>query len=91
MRIGSYRFLQAYCVNDWNQSSKHWLDLISAAPDLASPVWSIDQIFTQRQILEKNHKKQVDTHYLFVEYKAAFDSPIRDRIFAAISELGISA
>ena len=27
----------------------------------------------------------------FVDYKAAFDSPIRDRVFAAMSELGIPA
>ena len=26
-----------------------------------------------QQILEKSHEKQVDTHHLFVDYKAAFD------------------
>ena len=52
---------------------------------------TIDQIFTLRQILEKTHEKQVDTHHLFVDYKAAFDSPIRDCLYATMSEFGIPA
>ena len=48
-----------------------------------------DQIFTLRQILEKTHEKQVGTHHFFVDYKVAFDSLIRDRLFAAMFELGI--
>ena len=53
---------------------------------------TIDQIFTLRQILEKIHETQVYTHHLFVDYKAAFDSPIRAvMFFAAMSELGITA
>ena len=51
----------------------------------------IDQIFTVRQILEKPYEKQVDTHHLFVVYKAAFDSPLRDSVFAAMSKLDIPA
>ena len=42
---------------------------------------TIDQIFTLRQIVEKAHETQGDTHYLFVDYKATFDSPIKDRVF----------
>ena len=47
-------------------------------------MFTIDQIFTlrQSQILEMTPEKQVDTHHLFVDYKAAFDSLIRD-IFEA--------
>ena len=41
----------------------------------------IDQIFTSLQIPEKTHEKQVDTHYIFVDYKAAFDSPIMACVF----------
>ena len=52
---------------------------------------TIDQIFTLRQILKKTNEKQVDTHHLSVDYKAVFDSPIRVRVFAAMSELGITA
>ena len=48
-----------------------------------------DQIFTLRQILEKTHEKQIDTYHLFVDYKAAFDSPIREKLYEAMSELGI--
>ncbi|XP_043064095.1 uncharacterized protein LOC122320085 [Drosophila ficusphila] len=52
---------------------------------------TIDQIFTLRQILEKSYENQIDTHHLIVDYKAAFDSPRRDRLYAAMSELGIPA
>ena len=48
-----------------------------------------DQIFTLRQILEKTLEKQIDTYHLFVDYKAAFDSPIREKLYEAMSELGI--
>ena len=50
---------------------------------------TIDQIFTLRQIMEK--KNQDKTHHLIVVFKAAFDSPLRDRVYASISELGIPA
>ncbi|XP_060665569.1 uncharacterized protein LOC132797813 [Drosophila nasuta] len=36
---------------------------------------TVDQIFTLRQILEKSYENQIDTYHLFVDYKAAFDSP----------------
>ena len=52
---------------------------------------TIDQIFTLRQILEKTHENQIDTHHLFVDYKAAFDSPRRDCLYATMSEFGIPA
>ena len=52
---------------------------------------TIDQIFTLRQILEKTQEKQIDTYHLFVDYKAAFDSPIRSKVFQAMSEFGIPA
>ena len=49
---------------------------------------TLNQIFTLRQIMEKRHESQDKTHHLFVDFKAAFDSPLRD---TAMSELGISA
>ncbi|XP_051858122.1 uncharacterized protein LOC127565084 [Drosophila albomicans] len=52
---------------------------------------TVDQIFTLRQILEKSYENQIDTYHLFVDYKDAFDSPRRDRLYAAMSELGIPA
>ena len=42
-------------------------------------------------LFDKNVEKQVDKHHLYVDYKPAFDSPIRNRVFAAMSELGIPA
>ncbi|XP_060665232.1 uncharacterized protein LOC132797512, partial [Drosophila nasuta] len=50
---------------------------------------TVDQIFTLRQILEKSYENQIDTYHLFVDYKAAFDSPRRDRLYAAMSSLGV--
>ena len=52
---------------------------------------TIDQIFTLRQILEKTQEKQIDTHHLFVDYKAAFDSTIRSHLYSTMSEFGIPA
>ena len=48
---------------------------------------TIDQIFTLHQILEKKHENKDKTHHLFDDFKVAFDSPLRDRVYAAISEL----
>lgn len=47
-----------------------------------------DQIFIFLKILEKTREYEIDSP--FVD-KAALDSPIRDRMFAAFSELGIFA
>ena len=52
---------------------------------------AVDQIFALCQILEKRHEHQDRTHHLFVDFKAAFDSPVRNRVYAAMSELGIPA
>ena len=52
---------------------------------------TIIQIFKLRQIMENTHKTQHKTHHIFVDFKAAFDSLVRDRVYAAISELGIPA
>ncbi|XP_054089770.1 LINE-1 retrotransposable element ORF2 protein isoform X1 [Zeugodacus cucurbitae] len=50
-----------------------------------------DQIFTMRQILEKTREKRIDTHHLFIDFKAAFDSTKRSCLYAAMSEFGIPA
>ena len=54
------------------------------ASDLASP-----PLTRLRQTLEKIHEKQVDKQHIFVDYKAAFESPLRDRVYAAMSELDL--
>ncbi|XP_049318579.1 LINE-1 retrotransposable element ORF2 protein isoform X1 [Bactrocera dorsalis] len=50
-----------------------------------------DQIFTMRQILEKTRERRIDTHHLFVDFKAAFDSTKRSCLYAAMSEFGTPA
>lgn len=49
----------------------------------------VDQIFTLRQILEKNQEMQIDTYHFFIDYKAVFDRPLRSKVFQAMSESGI--
>jgi sorting nexin-29 len=50
---------------------------------------TIDQIFTVRQILEKCSEHGKDTHHLFIDFKAAYDSMDRRRLYAAMEELNI--
>ena len=71
----------------WGQSGGILIDLIVTQYIKSTT----DQIFTLRQILKKTHEKQVGAHHLFVDYKTAFDSPIRDRVYTPMSELSTSA
>ena len=41
------------------------------------------------QIVEKRNENLDKTNHLLVDFKATFVSPVRDRVYAAISELGI--
>ena len=50
-----------------------------------------DQMFTLRRILERTQEFQVDTHHLFIDFKAAYDSINRGELFSAMSEFGIPA
>jgi sorting nexin-29 len=50
---------------------------------------TIDQIFTVRQILEKFSEHSTDTHHLFIEFKAAYYSIDRRRLYAAMEGLNI--
>lgn len=49
---------------------------------------TIDQILTLRQILEKTRDLQIDTHYLFIDFRQAYDSIVTDELYSAMSELG---
>jgi sorting nexin-29 len=48
-----------------------------------------DQIFTIRQILEKCSEHGKDTHHLFIDFKAAYDSIERRSLYASMVELNI--
>ena len=50
---------------------------------------TIDQIFTLHQILEETFETPEDTHHIFVDYIAACDSLIWNRVFDAMSKLDI--
>jgi sorting nexin-29 len=50
---------------------------------------TIDHIFTLRQILEKCSEYGKDTHPLFIDFKAAYDSIDRSSLYAAVEELNI--
>ena len=50
---------------------------------------TIDQIFTIRQILEKTKELQIETHYHFIDFKAAYDSIYREELYRAMSSFGI--
>jgi sorting nexin-29 len=45
---------------------------------------TIDQIRTMRQILERMKEQNITTFYLFVDFKSAFDSVIREQLYATM-------
>jgi sorting nexin-29 len=48
-----------------------------------------DQIFTLGQMLEKFSEYDKDTHHLFIDFKAAYDSIDRRSLYGAVEELNI--
>ena len=48
-----------------------------------------DQIFTVRQILEKTREYNIKTHHLFIDFRAAYDSVNRARLYAAMRYFGV--
>ena len=50
-----------------------------------------DQIFTIWQILEKMAEYRHDTYHLFIDFKAAYDSMARVKLYDAINSFGIPA
>jgi len=50
---------------------------------------TVDQIFTVRQIPEKCSEHGKDTHHLFIDFKAAYDSINRCSLYAAMEEMNI--
>ena len=50
---------------------------------------TVDQIFTLRQILEKCSEHGKDTHHLFIDFEAAYDTVDKRHLYAAMEELNI--
>lgn len=48
-----------------------------------------DQIFSIRTILEKCYEYNISTHHLFVDFKQAYDSIVRDWLYQVMTEFGI--
>jgi hypothetical protein len=46
-----------------------------------------DQLFALRQILEKCNELNITTHHLFIDFKAAYDTIIRNEVYVGMSEL----
>jgi hypothetical protein len=57
--------------------------------DIVGNGLTVEQIFTVRQILEKCSDHGKDTHQLFIDFKAAYDSIDRQSLYAAMEELSI--
>ena len=50
---------------------------------------TIDQVFALRRLLEIRHRYHEPTQVAFLDFEAAFDSPDRDRLFAALRADGV--
>jgi hypothetical protein len=46
-----------------------------------------DQLFALRQILEKCNEFNITTHHLFIDFKVAYNTLIKNEVYVAISEL----
>lgn len=48
-----------------------------------------DQLFILHQILEKTNEFNIDTFHFFIDFKAAYDSILRPKLYEAMNELEI--
>ena len=48
-----------------------------------------DQLFTLRQILAKGNEYNIPTHHLFIDFKAAYDTIIRNEVYVSMLELDL--
>jgi hypothetical protein len=46
-----------------------------------------DQLFALRQVLEKWNEFNITTHHLFIDFKAAYDTLVRNKVNVGMSEL----
>ena len=52
---------------------------------------TVDAIFVVRQIMEKAKEHQVDIHFHFIDFKAAFDTIWREALWKMLRAIGISS
>jgi hypothetical protein len=52
-----------------------------------SGISTTDQLFALRQMLEKCNEFNITTDHLFIDFKAAYDTIIRNEIYVGMSEL----
>jgi len=50
---------------------------------------TIDQIHIIKQVAEKSHKFNKDVHMLFVDFKAAYDSIDRNKLWNVMARIGV--
>ena len=50
---------------------------------------TINQIFNLRQILEKTTEFGIDTYHLFIDFKAAYDSILRGKLYQAMNQMKV--
>jgi hypothetical protein len=50
---------------------------------------TIDQIFSLRTILEKNYEFSIDLHILFIDFKQAYNSIYRNKLYEILYEFQI--
>jgi hypothetical protein len=46
-----------------------------------------DQLYALRKILEKCYEFNITSHHLFIDFKAAYDTIIRNEVYVGMSEL----
>jgi hypothetical protein len=50
-----------------------------------------EQLFALRQVLDKFNEFSITTHHLFIDFKAAYDTIIRNKVYIGMSELNFPA
>lgn len=50
---------------------------------------STDELFAVRQMMEKFYEHDTDLHFLFIDFKQAFDSVNRQELYRVMEKLGL--
>lgn len=85
----SYKLLSNILLNRINPYIKEIIGEYQAGFMLGKS--TTDQIHIVKQVVEKSHKYNKDTYLLFVDFKAAYDSINRDKLWEVMDSFGIPA